>query len=219
MNKKLKIALIVLGVSAAVTTGVIFFKKKTKKVTQATAVSDGKVVTIELNPIQSAIITEAEKWVGQEEIENNQGFKDKNFEKKLAAIGWYKPLPYCAAFVKVVLLAVSKGAAKTFFQKNTGLGAENNFRNLATKNDYSEQIKTPEPGCIVCYTHHNEICVDFDGKEMTVISANGSLNDGRKYASGNPVEGVAKKKRKPNSDIDIKTNNTFLGYIRIKKLS
>lgn len=217
MTKNIKIALIVLGFSAAVTAGVILFKKK-KKVTQAKAVTDGKVVTVDLNPVQSAILTEAEHWVGQVEIEGNKGFEDKNFEKKMRAVGWKEPDPYCAAFVKMVLLAVSKGAAKTFFQKNTGLSAENNFRNLARSNEYAEQINTPEPGCIVCYSHHNEICKDFDGKTITVISANGSLGNGKKYASGDPVEGVAIRQRNLGANIDA-VKNVLLGYIRIKKLS
>ncbi|MBQ9212574.1 MAG: hypothetical protein IJ150_01355 [Bacteroidales bacterium] len=215
MTNKVKALLIVFGISAVVTTGVILFKKK-KKIKEVT---DGSGNTIQLNDVQSAIITEANRWVGQEEIEGNNGFVDKAFEKKMRAIGWKEPNPYCAAFVKLVMTEISSGAAKTFFTKNLTLGAEQNFINLSKKNDYAEKIQTPEAGCIVCYKHHNEICESFDGNMMTVISANGPLGNGKTYPSGRSVEGVAKKARKPNTDIDVKTNNTFLGYIRIKKIS
>lgn len=215
MTNKVKALLIVLGISAVVTTGVILFKKK-KKIKEVT---DGSGNTIQLNDVQSAIITEANRWVGQEEIEGNNGFVDKAFEKKMRAIGWKEPDAYCAAFVKLVMTEISSGAAKTFFTKNLTLGAEQNFINLSKKNDYAEKIQTPEAGCIVCYKHHNEICESFDGNMMTVISANGPLGNGKTYQSGRPVEGVVKKARKPNTDIDVKTNNTFLGYIRIKKIS
>lgn len=208
MTKNIKIALIVLGFSAAVTAGVILFKKK-KKVTQATAITDGKVVTVELNPVQSAILTEAERWVGVKEIGDNATFDNKNFVKKMVAAGWQenKKIPYCATFVRMVLIEISKDKAKNYFKKNTSLAALTTWQNLSKGSEYAEKIAKPEPACLVCYEHHTEFLMSTDGKTNTVVSANSKFTDG--------TQGVVKRTRPFGAGID---DDPLLGYIRIKKL-
>lgn len=204
MNKKLKIALVFLGISAAVTTGVVILKRK-KTVTSVTAPNGS---TVSLNSIQSAIISEASRWVGVKEIGNNASFSNSDFEAKMKDKGYWKTgEPYCAAFVMMVLVSVSSGAAQAVFKQYGHKNAEylyNSLKNTA----YSEVIKTPEPGCIVCYKGHTELCESTDGKTNTVITAN-SLN-----ADGS--QGVSRKTRKAGAALG---TDPFLGYIRIKKLS
>ena len=44
----------------------------------------------------------AQSYNGQEEIQPNQGFKDPAYAAKIAATGWVKPDPWCAAAAIVV---------------------------------------------------------------------------------------------------------------------
>jgi hypothetical protein len=48
------------------------------------------------------IVSVAKSYIGQEEIRENQGFKDANFEKKMDSVGWYKSAPWCAFLAKLI---------------------------------------------------------------------------------------------------------------------
>lgn len=213
MNNKLKIALIVLGISAAVTTGVIFYKKMNKKTVKAVKAADGNEII--LNEIQKRILTEAAQWVGVKEIQKNKSFDNKEFLAKMKAVGWKENTKnpdnaaYCATFVRMVLIECSTGKAKEFFKKNTSAAALTTWNNLSKPNEYTEKITTPEPACLVCYKHHTEFLYQTDGVNHTVITANSFFED-------NVTQGVVKKLRK--AGVAIEVGNDFLGYIRIKKL-
>jgi len=212
MNNKIKIALIVLGISAAVTTGIILYKKNKKTVKSVTSASGENIV---LNDIQKTILTEALQWVGVKEIGYNKSFDNKDFLKKMIAIGWKEnqKIPYCATFVRMVLIECSKGKAKEFFKKNTSASAQDTWNKLSKKSDYTEVIKTPEPACLVCYQHHTEFLYSTDGVNHNVITANSFFSD-------NKTEGVVQKLRPAGQGIpDGDKIDEFLGYIRIKKLS
>ena len=210
MNNKLKIALIVLGISAAVTTGVIFYKKMNKKTVKAVKAADGNEII--LNDVQKKILTEAAQWVGVKEIGENATFDNKDFLKKMKSVGWQenKKIPYCATFVRMVLIECSSGKAKEFFKKNTSAAALTTWKSLSKKNEYTEEIKTPEPACLVCYEHHTEFLYQTDNVNHTVITANSKFEDG--------TQGVVKRQRAAGKGIDGNPYDPFLGYIRIKKL-
>lgn len=215
MKKGVKIALISTAFVAALTTGIILWKRKKKTVVKA--VTDGKGNTVQLNEIQSAILTEATKWVGVREIVENKGFENKEFQNKITAnAGWVKNEAYCAAFVKMVLVEVSSGNAKKFFKQNASKGSLLTWQNLSKKNEYTEVIKVPEAGCLVCYNGHTEICKSTDGKVNTVISANSPFT-----AQDGGGQGVVERTRPAGAPIqgDKGKVEPFLGYIRIKKLS
>lgn len=67
----------------------------------------------------------AATFIGQEEIPENQGFRDPTFHALMKRVGWYKPLAWCAFFVKACFAVcsdagvalvnlVSPSAVKTF---------------------------------------------------------------------------------------------------------
>lgn len=186
MDNKVKIGLMIGGgVVLATIAAVLLFSKK----------SAGK------------LIEEAKKYVGQQEIYNDQGFYDKAFEKKMATAGWAKGLQWCALFVRMVFLQCAKGKALEFFRSKLNASANGSFQNIkaAGKNDYAELIPKPEAGCLVCYVHHIEFCESVNGDKMTVISGNSSLGSGK--------HGVSRTQRtisKPFEELN--------GYIRIKKI-
>ena len=203
MSNKFKIAVAIVGFSAVVTTAVVLWKYRGKR-----TVTNANGVTTQLNDVQSAIITEASRWVGVKEIGNNASFSNSSFEAKMKDKGlWKSGEPYCAAFVMMVLVSVSSGAAQACFKKYGHKNAKYLYNSLK-KTDFSETIKSPEPGCIVCYEGHTELCESTTGKTITVITAN-SLN-----ADGS--QGVSRKTRNAGAALG---SDPFIGYIRIKKLS
>ena len=171
----------------------------------------------ELSPIARKILAEASKWLDVHEVADskgdytkNQGFDNADFEKKIKAVGWLKGEPYCAAFVKMVFDQIATGNAKTFFSKNLSKHALTCFNNLKKKSDYAEQISAAEPGCLICYDGHIEVCVDTDGNTHKVISANGP-----KEIDGKEIDGVYQRTRQAGKPIG---SEPFMGYIRILKL-
>ncbi|MBP5369766.1 MAG: CHAP domain-containing protein [Bacteroidales bacterium] len=212
MNKAVKIGLITLATISVMTVGVVIFKKKLSKKALPPTVQN-----VELTPEAKAILTEANKYVGIKEVGDNAGFSDADFEKKMKNIGWVKGRAYCAAFVRFVLLNIAKGNALQFFKTNATQHSATTFslfKNAASKkSEYVEIISKPEPGCIILYNGHTEICEsDIDGSTVNVISANSKFSDGS--------EGVVRRTRTPKEGI--KNGNKieeFLGFVRIKKLS
>ncbi len=57
---------------------------------------------METNGINIAIAETAMQYVNIEEIRGNLGWKDKLFEKAMAAVGWYKKAHWCAFFMEKV---------------------------------------------------------------------------------------------------------------------
>lgn len=212
MNKAVKIGLITLATISVMTVGVIVFKKKLGKKALPPTVQD-----VELTPEAKAILTEANKYVGIKEVGDNAGFSDADFEKKMKNIGWVKGTAYCAAFVRFVLLNIAKGNAQKFFKTNATQHSATTFslfkKAAEKKSEYVEIISKPEPGCIILYNGHTEICEsDIDGSTVNVISANSKFSDGS--------QGVVRRTRTPKEGIK-NGNKTeeFLGFVRIKKLS
>jgi hypothetical protein len=209
MNKAVKIGLIVLAISAVTATGILYKRnKKYGNKTAQVALPSGE--TIKVSPEAAAIIAEAQKWVGVKEIGDNQGWENKELETKMKTNGgWWKGAPYCACFVKMVIVSVATGKAKEFFKKTLTAAAINTWQKLQNT-EYSEKIDKPEPGCILCYKNHNEICESTTGDKNTVISGNSPLGSTPK------PDGIVRRTRGAGLGLG---DDPFLGYIRIKKLS
>lgn len=211
-NKVVKIGLITLATVGIMTVSVIFFTKKLGKKLPPT------VKSADLTPEAKTILSEAYKYVGIDEVGDNAGFSDKDFESQMKQIGWVSKEPYCAAFVRLVLLNVSSGRAKQFFTATFTKHSATTYNlvksAVAKKSEYVEIISKPESGCIIIYDGHTEICEsNIDGKQVNVISANTYFTD----KSG---QGIARKVRTPESGIKNGDKvEKFLGYVRIKKLS
>ena len=210
MTNGARLALITIITAGVITASVIAFKRLRKKDKVQVALPSGETVQITVSPEAQKIITEAQKWVGVKEIQDNAGWENKDFEKLMKERGgWWKGAAYCACFVKMVLVSVSSGNAQAFFKYKLNATAKNTW-NVLQNTEYSEKIDKPEAGAILCYEHHNEICESTDGKNNTVISANSPLGKDPK------VQGVTRRTRGAGLGLD---DDPFLGYIRIKKLS
>lgn len=163
---------------------------------------------LELPTEASSILREARKYDGIEEKKENQGWEDASFERKMLASGWARGTAYCANFVSMVLQQVCRGDAQKFFKQKLSAWVPTAWANLSKKTAYSEPITHPEPGCLVFYYGHVEICdtVNSDGT-MYVVTANSTSGDGKK-------EGVFRKLRYIGAPIG---DDPFKGFVRITK--
>lgn len=129
------------------------------------------------------IVSIAKSYVGQEEIKDNQGWKDKNFEQKMKAIGWYKGAPWCAFLAKLIWME----AFKTEEVKTVPLVSKySNGSVLDTYHNYVKSkefhvTKIPSPGCIVIWQEgngtsgHAGIVVDVVN-DYTIHTVEGNTN-------------------------------------------
>lgn len=188
MNKGLKIGLIIGG---------------------SVLVVGGTVTLIVMSKASKRIIREAKKYVGIVELYNDRGWPDNpQFQKLMEKAGWVYGAMYCATFCRMVITKIAKGGALDYFKKNLSINSVLTYTNLANagNNQYTEVIPRPEPGCLVCYEAHTELCESVNGDKMMVITANSGLGNG-KY-------GVARKERTISKPFE-----RVLGYVRIKKLN
>ena len=140
MNKAVKIGIIVLAISAVTATGIILYKRNKKDGNKTAQVALPSGETIKVSHEAAAIIAEAQKWVGVKEIGDNQGWENKELEAKMKTNGgWWKGAPYCACFVKMVIVSVATGKAKEFFKKTLTAAAINTWQKLQNT-EYSEKL-------------------------------------------------------------------------------
>lgn len=195
--KPITVILTTIGVITAIAVPVAIYVNKSKKNATSTKLAH-------------PILSEANKYVGIKEITPNKGFEDKDFEEKMRNAGWRTNDPYCAGFVKMVMLEVTKGDANAFVKKNMTASAKGTYNNLIKKNDFCEKISSPEPGCLVCYDGHIEFCESVNSNgTITSISGNSIFDDGS--------QGVVRKTRTKGKGLNDK--EPLLGYIKFNKLS
>lgn len=166
-----------------------------------------------INSAGRKLIAAAKKYVGIREKSNNSGWDNTTFENKMKSAGWSNGAEWCNFFVKMLLLEISKGKAKEFFEKNISGSTQQTWKNLQTPSKYHEVLKTPCKGALILYQRisdpshgHIEIFVS-KGKNggYYVVSGNSDI--------GNGSQGVAYKERE-NGLKDCK----ILGYIKIRRL-
>lgn len=61
-----------------------------------------------MDTFNDAILEKAVSYIGQEEIGNNMGWKDKAFEASMKAIGWMYGWAWCMSSVRLVYLETSR---------------------------------------------------------------------------------------------------------------
>lgn len=94
----------------------------------------------------------AKKYIGQMETPNNSGFKDANFEKKMAEVGWSKTMAWCSYFCELVWDEASNEAEKKITDKLFSGSATTTFKNF----DLDKTFKTgvlPIVGAIAIFRH------------------------------------------------------------------
>jgi hypothetical protein len=169
--------------------------------------------------LRNAIVRIAKSYVGQSEIDavqvatgvrdkkgnliydninDNKGFKDKNFENKMKGVGWFSDNSqlWCNYFVNLVwkeayaevgakeptIASINSNIFKNF--KNTynplSAGTKNSFaqmKQLGYAQDFVKSTTLPQPGDLIVYNAgHISICGKVDAKKRTYESIDGNSN-------------------------------------------
>jgi hypothetical protein len=96
----------------------------------------------------------AKSYIGQKEKPGNAGFFDKSFQKLMVVAGWLLGEPWCAYFIKLVLLQTYANNARLLdvvqrMNNGSALMSLNNHKNNGT----FEVGNTPKPGAVVVWKH------------------------------------------------------------------
>ncbi len=134
------------------------------------------------------IINVAKSYVGQEEIKENQGFKDPSFEAKMNSVGWYKGAPWCAFLAKLIWQESfqtidPKGYA--LIKKYSNGSATSTYHDYAISPEFHVS-QTPLPGSIVIWREgagpsgHAGIVIDVvDPHTFHSVEGNTNTNGSR----------------------------------------
>lgn len=158
----------------------------------------------------------AAQYIGIKEISGNNGWDDKEFERKMKAMGWRKGLAYCAFFVKLC-------AFEYYSQFDSGKFSilERLFSPMAVvtyqnfkKAGYAYEI--PSKNCLVVWqtimggekkqTGHIAVFKDIEWPDVITIDGNTNL------AGSRDGDGIYQKRR----NIKIyKEGLNFIGFINL----
>lgn len=129
------------------------------------------------------IVSAAAYYDGQTEIPNNAGFKNPNFQKELASVGWVKSYAWCAFFTKLIYTKAYKSDANLseVIKKRFNGGALATFNN-AKSDGVFKVSNLPAVGAIAVWQHgngssgHVGIVKSFDLKNNTMYCIEGNTN-------------------------------------------
>lgn len=174
------------------------------------------VAIVRRNSPGRRIIRTAKKYVGIRELGNNNGWDNTDFQQKMVAVGWKNGEQWCAYFVKMILLEISKGKAAEFFKKAASANTQITWNNFQTPSKYHEVSQKPSKGALIIYQG-----ISDPSHGHIEIYAGPGKNGAYKVISGNTYfteggQGVVMKERAAN-DMQ-KQGLKILGYIKIKKL-
>lgn len=174
------------------------------------------VAIVRRNSPGRRIIRTAKKYVGIRELGNNNGWDNTDFQQKMMAVGWKNGEQWCAYFVKMILLEISKGKAAEFFKKTASANTQITWNNFQSPSKYHEVSQKPSKGALIIYQG-----ISDPSHGHIEIYAGPGKNGAYKVISGNTYfteggQGVVMKERAAN-DMQ-KQGLKILGYIKIKKL-
>lgn len=175
--------------------------------------------------LQETIIATAIKYLGEEEIEGNKGFKNKEFEKEMKAVGFVSGYAWCALFAELVWVTSAHkcnlpplGAMMSRLFSTGAYATWTNFDLESGKGTFLT-LDTPQPSDLVVWrkqkngvwhwTGHMGIVIDINGEKYTTIEGN---------TTGKPEdrEGVRVAQKTRTIDFTTKPNGlNLLGFVHI----
>lgn len=137
--------------------------------------------------LKDTIILTAKSYVGQEEVKENQGFKDVGFQSKMVHVGWYKGAPWCAFLAKLIWEESfakddTTGSSKVSkYMDGSALDTYHNF----TKSAEFHVSTVPEVGAVVIWKEgsgpsgHAGVVISVDGNTFQTIEGNTNTDGSR----------------------------------------
>lgn len=169
--------------------------------------------------MQERIVQMAKKYVGQREMKNNSGFKDKDFEKRMKDVGWQDGQAWCSYFAELVwreaykITTYDKELAKLFSGSAT-----QTYKNFQLSGNW-EFGATPREGALAVWRYgvgwqgHIGIVYALDEKDpLKFLTIEGNTNQ----AGGREGIEVAKKIRFLNKPLTTSGLN-LVGFIYPKE--
>lgn len=175
--------------------------------------------------INSEIISTALKYLGEEEILGNLGFKDSEFEVKMKSCGWKEKDAWCAYFAELIWKEAYQHWDATLFTRLDKLftgSAVNTFKNFQKTKDFIATTK-PVVGSLAVWqkytdgkahwTGHIGIVESFDIKNRELTTIDGNTND-----KGSREGYIVARQLRP-LDFTLKQNGlNLLGFIHPKQI-
>jgi len=103
------------------------------------------------------IVQVAKSYVGQEEIKENQGFKNLPFQTKMINVGWYRGAPWCAFLVKLIwqeAFTIAETNSLSLVKKYSNGSALETYHNYAVSKEFHVS-QTPTLGSLVIWEEGN----------------------------------------------------------------
>jgi hypothetical protein len=173
-----------------------------------------------MSSIRQIIITTARPYIGEKEKLTNGGFENPETERKMKAIGWAVPDPWCAFAAKMIWLESYQKYDATYHDELNKLmtgSAVQTFNNFKRSNDwYTSQM--PVVGSIVIWQKYKDFIPQWTGhagivevvypdfSSIVTIEGNSNSHGGR--------EGIEFANLKRKVDFaKVKTGLNLLGFI------
>lgn len=110
-----------------------------------------------MEKISSKILALSLSFVGYEEIKNNQGFKDSDFNELMTKYEFVKGNPWCATFVKMIY-----GESEVNHKFMTA-GVVNTMRRYVSLKEGNKLYSKPVPGCLAIYRKYKNNVPQIQG--------------------------------------------------------
>ena len=174
--------------------------------------------------INEEIVLIANKYIGQEEIRGNKGFKDIEFNRLMDAVGHEKGQAWCAYFAELVWKEAYQNWDATLFSRLDKLfsaSAVTTFRNFHKTKDFTTPRK-PSPGCLAIWQKYKDGKAHWSGHIGVVDTVNKNISftciEGNTNEDGGR-EGYMVGKKNRIIDFEEKQNALVLiGFVQPKEI-
>lgn len=157
----------------------------------------------------------AQSFLGEEETNANKGFKNKDFEAKMRAAGWYAGAQWCSFFVKMVYEHCLDSQAKDLAHKLISGSTQQTFLNFQnSKNDVFEVSSKPKKDGIVIWQNLSNSTYGHTGIVISVSGDRFETIEGNSNASGS--EGIVKHGKYSLSQEQAGNGRKLRGFINFK---
>lgn len=146
-----------------------------------------------LKKLQEIVLSTLHHYLDSEEIPPNQGFKNKELERRMIDAGWKPGMEWCALFSEMVWRFAYEevyGRVPEEFDKLFSANSQQTYKNF-TKAGWNTDPTEPTMGCLVIWRNkekgsikgHVDLCEVPDLNRVKVIGGNVSDGVRRKVKS------------------------------------
>ena len=169
--------------------------------------------------LQESVLKLLHFYLDSEEIPPNQGFKNKDLERKMIDIGWKPGMQWCALFGEMIWTEAYLdvyGRIPEEFPKLFSANSQQTFKNFI-KAGWSTSDDQPTPGCLVVWREDKKgsVAGHVDLCEVTdVYNPATKLPVRMKVIGGNVSDGVRRKTKYSDKHGSYK----LLGFVHLEAL-